>query len=179
MKINLKKSLKLVTLLITSILIAAVSAQVYSYMYIDGSVTIGTAKMIWLEGENAPGDTTISGGTVTIDLDIQPGINQNFTECLFLKNNDTASHNLTMTVTTNVSTSTFEWFNTYIYENATVPGVWTYVDTLTMTTQSDSYSTYTGNTPLDSGEYYRLSFDVKAKTGTSGTVNFDIEVRYE
>jgi len=179
MKINLKKCFKLVTLLITSILIAAVSAQVYSYMYIDGSVTIGTAKLVWLKGADAPGDTTISGGTVTVDLDVQPGVNQNFTECLFLKNNDTAAHNLTITVTTNVSTSTFEWFNTYIYENTTTPGVWTYVDTLTMTTQSDQYSTYTGNTPLGNGEYYRLFFDVKAKTGTSGTVNFDIEVRYE
>lgn len=52
MKINYKKSLKLVTLLITSLLIATVSAEVYRYMYIYGTITVGSPKLIWLEGED-------------------------------------------------------------------------------------------------------------------------------
>jgi len=146
-------------------------------MYIDGSVTIGTAKLVWIEGADAPGDTSISGGTVTMDLDVQPGLIQNFTECLFLKNQDSASHNLTIKVTTNVSTSTFDSFKVYIYKNST--GSWTYVDTLDLTIVEDEYETYTGNTPLIAGGFYRFTFEVKAKDGTSGTVNFDIKVTYE
>jgi hypothetical protein len=177
MKLNYKKSLKLITLLVTSILIATVSAQVYSYMYINGSVTIGSAKLVWIKGTDAPSDATISGGTVTMDLDVQPGINQNFTECLFLKNQDAASHNLTITVTTAVSTGTFDSMKAYIYKNST--GSWVYVDTLDVTSLNDQYSTYTGNTPLITSGFYRLTFEVKAKTGTSGTENFQITVRYE
>ncbi len=177
MKINYKKSLKLVTLLASSILIALVSASTYSYMFIDGSVTIGTQKLIWLEGSDAPSGTTISGDTVTTDLDVEAGATKNFTECLFLKNQDTSAHNLTITVTTASSTGTFDIHKIYIYKNSS--GSWEYVDTLDVTVLDDQYSTYTGNTPLVASGYYRLTFEVKAKTGTSGTHNFDIKVTYE
>jgi len=177
MKLNYKRSFKLITLLVTSILIATVSASVYSFMYINGSVTIGSAKLVWIKGTDAPSDATISGGTVTMDLDVQPGIDQNFTECLFVKNQDTASHNLTMTVTTAVSTSTFDLMKAYIYKNST--GSWAYVGTLDITSLNDQYSTYTGNTPLINGGFYRLTFEVKAKTGTSGSDQFQITLRYE
>lgn len=176
MEINRKKYLRLATLLVSALLIASVSAATYVYMYIDGSITIGTQKLVWLEGTDAPGDTSITGGTVTMDLDVQPGVIQNFTECLFLKNQDSAAHNLTIAVTTSVLSGTFDSFRIYIYKNST--GSWASVDTLDGTT-SDSYSTYTGNTPLIASGYYRLTFEVQAKSGTSGTANFDIRVTYE
>jgi hypothetical protein len=177
MNVNYKKCLKIVSLVITAVLIGSVSAATYVYMYIDGSITIGTAKLIWIKGIDAPGDATISGGTVTMDLHVQPGYPQNFTDCLFLKNQDTASHNLTITVTNNVSTSTFDTFKIHIYKNST--GSWAIVDTLDGTIVADQYSTYTANTPLITGGFYRLTFEVKAKTGASGTINFDIQTRYE
>ena len=176
MNVNYKKCLKIATLVITALLIGSVSAYTYVYMYVDGSITIGTAKLVWLKGTDAPTDATISGGTVTMDLDVQPGVLQNFTNCLFLKNQDAANHNLTITVTTNVSTSTFDTFKIYIYKNVTG---WASVDTLDGTIVADQYSSYTANTPLIAGGYYRLTFEVKAKTGTTGTVNFDIQTTYE
>jgi len=176
MKPNYKKNLKFITLLLSALIIATVSAATYSYMYIDGSITIGAQKLIWMEGTDAPSDISISGGTVTMDLDVEAGTIQNFTECLFLKNQDSAAHNLTIIVTTDASTITFDVVKIYIYENST--GSWLYVDTLDVTVLNDEYSTYTG-TPLGAGNYYRLTFEVKAKTGTSGTHNFDIKVTYE
>ncbi len=177
MNINYKKTLKFVTLLITSLLIASVSAQTYIYMYINGSVTIGTEKLVWLEGADAPGDIGISGGTVTLDLDVQPGSGQNFTECLFLKNQDSTHHNMTINITTAASTGTFDYFYADIYENSTTS--WVYVDTLDITNSSDSYETYATNTPIEDGVYYRFTFSVKAKTGTSSTHDFDLKVTYE
>jgi hypothetical protein len=177
MNVNYKKCLKIATLVITALLIGSVSAYTYVYMYIDGSITIGTSKLIWLEGVDAPADTTVSGGTVIMNLDVQPAARQNFTECLFLKNQDTADHNLTITVTTAVSTGTFDIFKIHIYKNST--GSWASVDTLDGTVLNDQYSTYTGNTPLITNGYYRLTFEVEAKAGTSGTSNFDVQVIYE
>jgi len=176
MKMEYKKIAKLITLLITSLLIATVSAQIYSYMYIDGSVTIGTAKLIWIEGENAPGDISIAGSTVTMDLDVEPGTPINFTECLFLKNQDGSAHNMTINVTTALSSSDFDESKMHIYENST--SSWVYVDTLDLLTL-DSYETYTTNDPLGSSGYYRMTFEVAAKAGASGTKDFDIQVRYE
>lgn len=173
---NPRKAIKFILLLLSSLLIAIASAQVYSYMYIDGSITIGTAKLVWIEGSDAPSDTSIVGSTVTMDLDVEPGTPKNFTECLFLKNQDTVAHNLTINVTTAVSSSDFTECKMHIYENST--GSWTYVDTLDLTT-TDSYETYTTNDPLGAGEYYRFTFEVAAQSSATGTKNFDIEVRYE
>ena len=61
----------------------------------------------------------------------------------------------------------------------TIPGTWTQVDTLTLTTASDQYSTYTGNTPLIAGGYYRLAFDIQAKLAASGTKSFDLQLVQE
>jgi len=178
MNVNYKKSAKLILLLISTLLIATVSAATYRYMYIDGSVTVGTAKLIWIEGLDSPGDATISGSTYTVDLDVEPGTPLNFTECVFLKNQDTAAHNMTISVTTTISATDFTECKMHIYENTTASPDWTLVDTLDLTT-SDSYETYTGNSPLGAGEYYRMTFEVAATTGASGTYNFDIQVEYE
>jgi hypothetical protein len=179
MNAKYKKSLKIVSLLITAIVIGTVSAATYSYMYIDGSITVGTAKLVWIAGADAPGDIDVTGGTVTMDLDVQPGVNQNFTEALFLKNQDSASHNLTITVTTALSSSDFDIANAFIYENATTPGTWTYLDTLTLTTADDQYSSYTGNTPLVNDGYYRFTFEIQSDPAASGAYNFDLQVIYE
>jgi len=170
-----KRSLKIVTLLLSAIIIATVSAATFSYMYIDGSVSIGSAKLIWEKASGA--DATIAGGTITLDLDVQPGIIQNFTEWVSLKNQDSANHNLTITVTTELSGTTFDSAKAYIYKNET--GTLEYVDYLDLMVDNDQYSTYTGNTPLLAGTNYSFTFEIKAKEGTSGTVNFDIEVVYE
>lgn len=176
MNINYKKSAKLILLLISTLLIATASAATYRYMYIDGSVTVGSAKLVWIEGTDSPGDATISGSTYTVDLDVEPGTPLNFTECVFLKNDDIAAHNMTISVTTNISATDFTECKMHIYENSTAS--WVFVDTLDITTY-DSYETYTGNVPLGASEYYRMTFEVSATTGASGTYNFDIQVEYE
>jgi len=176
MKTNYKKIVKIVTLIISSLLIASASAAAYRYMYIDGSVIVGTPLLLWLEGDYAPAGTSISGSTVTIDFPVEPGTPQNFSECLYLKNQDTAAHNMTVSVTTNVTSGDFDEFSIHIYENTTAS--WVFVDTLDGTTL-DSYETYTGNTPLVASGYYQIIFAVNATLSASGTYNFDIQVQYE
>jgi len=172
MNLNYKKSARILLLLLSSILIATVSAQVYRYMYIDGSVTVGTAKLVWLAGTNAPGDHDITGSTATIDLDVEPGTPVNITEVLFLKNQDSATHDLNLTVTTAISAD-FTECKMHIYENSTT--TWVYVDTLTITTSD----TIENSLSLDASEYYKMDFEVYPTATASGTYNFDIEVQYE
>ena len=171
MNVKYRKILKIVSLLITALIIGTVSAATYSYMYVDGSVSIGTAKLIWLAGTDSPGDISISGGTVTMDLDVQPGVNQTFAEALFLKNQDGSNHDLTINVTTALSNADFDQADAQIYTNSS--GSWTYLDTLALMTLSDGYSA-----TLNAGDYYRITFVIQAKTGASGTENFDLQVSY-
>jgi hypothetical protein len=172
MKSNYKNAIKLVTLFLASLIIATVSAETYRYLYIDGSVTIGSAKMVWLEGVDAPTDTNIDGSTVTVDLDVEEGVPVNFTECLFLKNeNATGSYSYLISITTAVSGSDFDVCRMHVYENST--GSWIYVDTLDLTNGAD---TCIGS--LDAQDYLRMTFDVAAATGASGTKPFDVQVRY-
>jgi len=89
MKINYKKVLKLVTLLITSMLIAVVSAQVYSYMYIEGSGTITSQELGWELGTTAPSGSKIEGSYVKLlNLSIPQNNPKNFTDCVRIVNND-------------------------------------------------------------------------------------------
>jgi hypothetical protein len=173
MNINYKKTLKLVTLLITSLLIATVAAETYRYMYIDGSITIGASKLVWLKGADAPADATISGSTVTLDLHVENGTLINFTECLFLKNeNATGSFSVNLTIPAAVSTGDFATCKMHIYENSSMS--WVFVDTLDLTNSGDEYD---GN--LAAGAYWRMTFEVQAATATLGAKNFDVQARYQ
>jgi len=67
MNINYKKSLKLITLLITSILIATVSASIYDYMYLNADVGVEGMSLDWILGsDNATAGTQINGVTAAL-----------------------------------------------------------------------------------------------------------------
>jgi type 1 fimbria pilin len=172
MKANSKKSIKFVALLAMALLIAAVSAATYSTLSITGSVTIGTQQLVWIDGEDPCVDITIVGGRVTMNLAVQPGVMENFTECLFLKSQDTVDHSLNVTVTTALSTEDFDSAKTYIYGNAT--GSWVYVATLTLTTASS----HADNNLLTAGNYYRFTFEIQSKAGATGIKSFELQLLY-
>jgi hypothetical protein len=169
-KMPAKKSAKFLILLLTSMLIATVSAEVYRYMYIDGSITVGGARLIWILGTDAPGDASIAGSTLIMDLDVEQGTPLNFTEAAFLKNNSTSAANINITIMTPVSSSDFQRAKMHINENSTAS--WQYVDTLDLTNGADLY---TGSLPA--GNYLRITFEVNATIST-GTRSFDIQVEY-
>jgi type 1 fimbria pilin len=150
-------------------LIAVASAQVYTYMYLGGSITIVSQKIVWIhEG------TQISGDTVNMSFSVQPGLTSIVNYTLYLKNLDSSPHNMTITVTDSVSASDFEICNIYIYDNSTS----TLVDILNAKTLNDEYSTYTGNNPLGANAVYRFDFEIRANTGAAND-NFEIRVKYE
>ncbi len=167
-----KKTLKFLGLLISAMLIATVSAITYRYMYIDGSITVGGAYMVWLEGADLPG-ASIAGSTVTANLDVEQGTPLNTTEAFFLKNQhstDTFTYNIT--VPTSVSSADFQRAKMYIYENYTAGPTWTYLGTLDLTNPASFYSDSLAN-----DNYLRMTFEVNA-TVASGNFDFDVRVEY-
>jgi hypothetical protein len=67
MKLNYKKSLKLVTLLISALLIATASATIYDYMYLNGNVGVQGMALAWVTGnDGTDSGTSINGVTASL-----------------------------------------------------------------------------------------------------------------
>lgn len=66
-KINWRKSTKFVTLLLSSLLIATVSATIYNYMFLDADIGVEGMTLEWLLGaDNATAGTQIAGVTASL-----------------------------------------------------------------------------------------------------------------
>ncbi len=173
MKPNIKRILKFATLLLSSLLIATASAAVVRYMEIQGTVTVGALKLIWIDGADA--DATIVGSTATFSLNVENNTLVTFTEAILLKNNvtDGTSYNYNVSITDALNSSYFEVANLKLYLGN--PGNWSILlDTLNLNSTS---SMYQSTAPLLQGEYIRFTIEIKAvQDGASDT--FTVQVAY-
>ena len=66
-KMNIRKSAKLVFLLITALIIATASAAVYNYMYQNATIGVEGMTLAWINGaDNGTAGTQINGVTCTL-----------------------------------------------------------------------------------------------------------------
>lgn len=172
MQMNYKKVLKIATLLLSSLLIATVSAQAYRFMYIDGSVSISVTGLKWVKGDSASGGTSISGSTATVAMSISNGTIANFTHYLYLQNQDGTGHSLMINITNDATSSLYETngFNMTIYNNAT--GV--YISALDVLSTSSYYSG-----TISGSAVWQVTFEIATKTDASGSDGFNVQFRYE
>jgi hypothetical protein len=173
MKLNYKKSLKLITLLITSLLIATVSAQAYRYLYIEGSVSISETGLKWVKGDKAGSSITITGSSAAVSLSVSNGTTSNFTDYLYLRNLDASNHSLLISITNDATAGYYEsnGFNLTIYNNSTGA----YITQLNILSTSSSYS---GN--ITESVYWHITFEVATASGSAGNSDdFAVQFRYE
>ena len=167
-----KKSLKLLFLLFTALLIGTVSAQIYSYMYIQGSGSITTGGLSWQLGSTAPGGASVVGYTITnLNLTTQQNTFRNFTDCLRLVNNDASSHTFSLQATLTGGNSTkFTTFDLAVY---TLAGA--RIAKISIKTQG----TASGLTIAASQTLY-VRFEVDPLIGeSSGSMAFTVKLTYE
>jgi hypothetical protein len=172
MRFNYRKSAKLITLAITSLLIAAVSAQVYSYMYIQGSGTITTGGMSWAKGNTAPAGAVIQGHTVTnLNLTVPENTFKNFTDCLRLINNDASNHTFGLeTTVTAGNTTKFTTFNLAVYK----------LDGTRITKISVKNQESASGLTITASQTLYVRFEVDPLTGeASGYMAFTVKLTYE
>lgn len=173
MKINYRKSLKFVTLLLSAILIATASAAVVRYMEFQGTVTVGALKLIWIDGADA--DATIVGSTATFSLSVENNTLATFPEAILLKNNvtDGTSYDYNISITDALDSNKFEVANLKLYLGN--PGNWsTLLDTLNLNSTS---SMYQSTAPLLQGEYIRFTIEIKAIEDGASDI-FKVQVTY-
>ncbi|HML03461.1 MAG TPA: hypothetical protein VK487_08835 [Candidatus Bathyarchaeia archaeon] len=171
-KIRSKKSLKLVTLLLTSLLIASASAATLYGMNITGNVTVSAAKVIWVKGTNGNVTTTISGSSATVDLTVVNGTAQNFTDCLYLENLAAHSYTVNFTTITPLPGASFSTSKMLIYTNATGA----YLSSLDLATAGAT----SNNNLLPNGAdgVYSLIFEIVAASNANSN-SFSVRVTYQ
>ncbi len=172
MQLNNRKIFKIATLLLTSAIIASVSAVTYSYMYIQGSGSITTGGLSWETGTDAPAGTTISGVYVqNMNFSIPADSPRNFTDSLHLINADNSNHNFGIGATVTSGTpSKFNTFDLVIY-NSTDIGI-------AKVSVKDGAS-QSGLT-ISALETLYVRFEVNPVIGeTSGGIAFTVTLTYE
>ena len=182
-KIRSMKALKFLGLLISAMLIAAVSASMYNYMYIQGSGVASTAKGLkWELGAvgQYPSGTTIDGFTVK-DLNFSVAASPiNYTDCLHIVNQDGGeSHLFNLRVMKSYGTgwSDFTEFNLVVFDGDP-EGTGTEQAVLDLSTQDAQTAGMT--IPAGAGTTWYILFEiVPIASPTGAKVYFEIELTYE
>jgi hypothetical protein len=173
MNAKYKKSLKIVTLLISAIIIATASATTYSYMFIHGGATISTGILSWTLGTSAPSGAQINGHTAdNFNFSIPQDTFQNFTDSLRLVNSD-GSNGYSFDLSTDVTagdTSKYTTFNMVVYDSGGAG-----LDSLDVLTEESTSSSLT----IDASETLYIRFEIEPLTGeSSGYLAFTVQLTY-
>lgn len=181
MENNYRKSLKLVVLLITSLLIATVSASTYYSMFMNATnlgVDTGN-KVFFNEGADWPTGSTMGAGNQTVTLDGMTGKNGTATiisDPVRIYNNDTSSHNINLKLDswTGDSEADLNYINVTMY-NATSGG--TKQGQTIYIVPGPGDVTETGSVSIGSGETWRVEWVIYWKTtATTETVDVNLEL---
>jgi hypothetical protein len=177
-----KKSLKIVALLATSLIIASVSAATYSELYINGtSIGISAAAVQFTAGDDTAtlggGDAINSAGTtVTFDSfpSIEAGATVTYPEAVNLTNS--AGSTKTITVTVDSITGNFDTNFDYLYVQM-VAANGTSVGTRIEEVSTGSNVTSTGATMMLDTEVWAFSWELKASSGATAGQSFAITLK--
>jgi hypothetical protein len=173
MNANIKKSLKIVTLLLSSIIIATVAADTYSELFMYGSnITITDSRVILVAGADtasiSAGGVTSSGTVVTFDtIQVAKGAIVTYDEAVKIQNNAGADRSVVIDVT---SFNSAHWSDDFDYIYITM-----YDATLTQKgaqiqyLPSGSNVTSTGSVTIPNGATWTVQWIIKAKVGATAT----------
>ena len=181
MNINYKKSLKLVALLITSLIIATVAADTYSELFMYGSdITIGTAQVVFTDGENTTSISSVgistAGTAVTFDdiADIEPGETRTYEQAVNITNNsgDTKTITIALDSLTGQFDTNFDYVNVTMIDAAGNPK-----GTSIEIVSSGTNVTSTGGQTMTDTEVWAVKWIIKAKTDATNTQSFSITLK--
>lgn len=185
MNAKYKKSLKIISLLITAIIIGTVSAASYSELFMTGSpITVGTASVIFTSGSNTT-DLTSGVGivapytSVTFDniTGIEPGETRTYEQAVNITNNAEASKDVTIDLysITGYFDTNFDYINiTMIAANGSPQG--NSIEIVSIGAPANNV-TSTDAATMASGDVWAVKWIIKAKTDATPGQSFSITLK--
>jgi hypothetical protein len=178
MNVKYKKSLKIVTLLISSIIIATVAADSYSELFMQGSdITIGSASVTFTAGGNttllSSTEVSSAGTEITFDQipDIEPGETVTYEEAVNITNGAGASKTINMAYDSITGTfdTNFDYVNITMIDTDGNP-----VGDSIQIVSTGSNVTTTGDQTMADQEEWAVRWIIKAKTAATPAATFGI-----
>ena len=178
MQINYKKSMKLIVLLISSILIATVSATIYDYMNLNGTVGVQGMSLAWLDGDDASSaGTQINGVTATLtQLKGPPNGTRIYADPVRLNNTGASAGSFNLTISS-VTGNTSYLDSIYVRLYSLNTSAWT--GNLTVWNAGAQGSDLTGLSIPENNLWrfqWEITWNAAATTSNSVTVNLKIQV---
>jgi hypothetical protein len=176
-----KKSLKIVTLLACSIIIATVAADSYSELFMHGSgIAVGSASVYFTAGGNttllSSAGISSAGTEITFNTipAIEPGATVTYEEAVNITNAAGASKEVTIdlySLTGDFDTN-FDYVNiTMIGDNSAAQG------NSIETVSTGSNVTITGAATMADGDVWAVKWIIKAKTDATPLESFSISLK--
>jgi len=170
MKINYKKSLKFVTLLVTALLIGTASATVYNYLFLNAGITVEGLPLAWEQGTGSGLTWDIQGATCTINGMKGPaGGTKVYSDAVRLTASANATFNLRI-ASVNGANSSMSLIIVKLYDASNSSK-----GTLTVWTGSAKGSDLT-SISITNGETWRLQWEISWASGAAGTVTVQLKV---
>ena len=180
MKTHIKKVLKLVILMISSVLIASVSADTFYSMFMNANIGVsGANKIYFTPGTDWTTGSTMGDGnqTVTLDLDGQNGTATIISDPVRIYNNDTSAHNINLILLSwdGESQSQLNYINITLY-NAYPTGGTAQGNTIYLVPGTGDV-TQTSSVSIPSGATWRVEWVIYWKsTATTETVSVSLKL---
>jgi len=165
MKINARKSLKFVMLLISALIIGTASAAVYNYMQITATVGVKGFDVNFYAGE----DTSKAGGTIssdrqTVTFTDMKGLSGQpitYSDSVRICNNGSVSHNIKLEIQSHSYSGNAE--TTLDYINITIWNDGSVVDYLRLDPNNDNGGTRSAtgfNSLSGNNSWWRIQWDI-------------------
>ncbi|MBS7616951.1 hypothetical protein KEJ45_07125 [Candidatus Bathyarchaeota archaeon] len=161
MKPNYKKILKLTTLVITSLLIATVSAEVYNNLFLTASVGVEGLNLVWDKtGIDSGVLADISGATCTLSgLNAPKGGSRTYSKAIGINATATTTFGIEVVSVTGDGTSNLDYIFIEIYDGSN-----NLKGNLTVWNEGAKGNTPVQNLSINANEAWRLEWHIAWKT---------------
>jgi hypothetical protein len=177
MKTNYKKIIKLSTLLVTSVLIATVSATIYDSLFLSAEVGVEGLYLVWDDtGIDSGLSADIKGAYCTIyGLKAPQGGNRTYSKAIGIKNthsSDSITFDIEVVDVTGGGTSDLNYIFVEIYDDTILKG------NLTVWQNGAKGTTPVTNLEITAGDSWRLQWKIawKPSADTNDYVTVSLKV---
>lgn len=181
MKLNYKRSIRLVILLASSLLIASVSASMYYTMYMNATVKTITNEVMFTPGNDyatTGGSITNNNQTVTFaEMNGAIGGNTTYTDPVRIHNTDSKSHTVELELSSWTGTSSTPLYNItihmYNYANNTSEG-----NSIVLTPSGAGEVPATGLQTIPADTLWRVQWEIywEGTANASSSVTVDLQL---
>jgi hypothetical protein len=175
MNAKYKKSLKIVTLLISALIISTASATIYYTLNVAGTATVTDSPTVQLVAGSDLSGATVTGVSATLAIDALPDVTLIYEEALVVDNTGTGTPliRLRHVSISNTSATEFEFINIVLLDDGAVQkGYINYTGAAATFTVSVSSSFE----QMDSNDDWTIRIETKAVSGATNGQTADISI---